>query len=68
MTGVEITEYLVDMYTNTPVADMGQILTDVDMPEVAIGMCAIIETAASIIFDDETFQIFVDALLSSIEG
>jgi hypothetical protein len=67
MTAHEITDYMVNVYTDEPVEDWGGILRDMDMPSVSISMCAFLETAFSLVFEDDVVDAISEVLIGLFE-
>jgi hypothetical protein len=62
MTGIEITNFLLDVYINDPVETWGNTLIATDFPSVRTGMCGFFATSLTLILDAPSVDLIVNIL------
>ncbi len=62
MTGIEITNFLLDVYIDNPVETWGNTLIVTDFPSVRAGMCGFFATSLTLILDAPSVDLIVNIL------
>lgn len=68
LTALELTDTIMDMYLNDPVATWGDRLYALDFPKIRIGMCSFFATALQLTFEEEIMDQIVEVLVNSFSG
>lgn len=68
MSGVEVTEYIRDVYINEPVDTWHDLMGATDVPEIRIGMCGLVGTALTLTMEEENMDILVDWMMEHFGG
>jgi len=62
LTGIELTNFLLDVYINDPVETWGNTLTFSDYPSVRAGMCGFFATSLTLLLDAPSVDLIVNIL------
>ncbi|XP_059083578.1 uncharacterized protein LOC131880876 [Tigriopus californicus] len=68
LTALELTDIIMEMYLNEPVATWGDRLYDLDFPPIRVGMCSFFATALQLTFEEDIMDQIVEVLVNSFAG
>ena len=63
MTSIEVVDYLMNTYIDTPVKEWGKILNDADFPNIGRCMSGIFGTLLTLLFPEEFVNKLVELLI-----